>query len=281
MLSINFKRSNYDCCLYYKGEVEKQIYIILYVDDLLICCSDLDEIENVKKVLTKRFQMKNLGEAKQYLGIEIDYNCREYTMKLSQSNYIESLAEKYDVVSSKPVDIPIESNLKLEPEEHPSLDIQYRNLIGALLYVAGGIRPDVSSPVNYLSRFQNSYCQTHYKYALRVLKYLYSTRDVKLCFSRNSSEVMDAYVDADWASDSTDRKSTTGILIRVYGNPILWKSKKQAIVSRASTHAEFYALAECVQEVLPVRGILNDFDIKLLQLKYLKTTQGNCVSKEW
>lgn len=57
MLNINFKRSNYDCCLYYKGEVEKQIYIILYVDDLLICCSDLDEIEDVKILLNKRFQM--------------------------------------------------------------------------------------------------------------------------------------------------------------------------------------------------------------------------------
>lgn len=52
---------------------------------------------------------------------------------------------------------------------------------------------------------------------------------------------MDPYVDADWAADTTDRKSTAGILVRVFGNPILWKSRKQKVVSRGSTHAEYYA----------------------------------------
>lgn len=75
--------------------------------------------------------------------------------------------------------------------------------------------------------------------------------------------MLDAYVDADFASDTLDRKSTTGIVIRVFCNVIMWKSQKQKIVSRASTHAEFYALADCVEELLPIKGILDDLNLKI------------------
>ncbi|KAF2891050.1 hypothetical protein ILUMI_15123, partial [Ignelater luminosus] len=74
-------------------------------------------------------------------------------------------------------------------------------------------------------------------------------------------DIMDAYVDADWAADIIDRKSTTGVLIRVYGNAVLWKSQKQKIVSRASTHAKYYALADCVEKVIPIKGILTDLGV--------------------
>ncbi|KAK9679200.1 hypothetical protein QE152_g40211 [Popillia japonica] len=86
-----------------------------------------------------------------------------------------------------------------------------------------------------------------------------STKGLKLM----EKEVMDAYVDADWAADTVDRKSTTGILIRIFGNTILWKSQKQKIVSRASTHAEYYALANCVEEIIPIQGILEELGITL------------------
>ena len=115
-----------------------------------------------------------------------------------------------------------------------------------------------SFSVNYLSRFQKAYNSTHHKYALRVLKYLYCTRENKLTYWSNFKCHLDAFVDADWASDIIDRKSTTGIVRRVCENPILWKAQKQKIVSRTSTHAEYYALADCVEEVLPNRGLLKD-----------------------
>jgi len=76
----------------------------------------------------------------------------------------------------------MEQNLSLEPSQSASSDIKYKNLIGALLYISTGTRLDVSYSVNYLSRFQNSYNETHYKYALRILKYLYLTKDLKLTY---------------------------------------------------------------------------------------------------
>lgn len=140
---------------------------------------------------------------------------------------------------------------------------RYRNLIGALLYISSGTRPDISYSVNYLSRFQNCYNDNHFKYPLRVLKYLYLTRSLKLTFHKNEkAEILDCYVDADWAGDCVDRKSTTGYAIRLFGNVIHWKSKKQGSVTKSSTAAEYVALSEAVTEVKLIRDILINFDIK-------------------
>ncbi|CAK1597247.1 unnamed protein product [Parnassius mnemosyne] len=90
----------------------------------------------------------------------------------------------------------------------------------------------------------------HFKYALRVLKYLYLTKDLKLTYCNNSNaDILDCFVDADWAGDIIDRKSTTGFVIRLFGNIIYWKSKKQSSVTKSSTFAEYVALSEAVTEL--------------------------------
>lgn len=261
--SINLKRSAYDYCLYTGSVDNTKVYIILYVDDLLITGENKKSINKVKQMLSDRFRMKDLGCVKQYLGIDIDYNREEKKMILSQEHYIVSLAEKYNIKDSKGFSTPMEINLKLEPAEKINDRLKYRNLIGALLYVANGTRPDVAYSVNYMSRFQKSHDDTHYKYALRILKYLYHTRKLKMNYGTVYNEILNAYVDADWAADIQDRKSTSGIVISVFGNVVMWRSQKQKIVSRASTHAEYYALADCVEEVLPIKGVLGDLDVDI------------------
>jgi len=85
-------------------------------------------------------------------------------MKLSQTKYIESLANKYKIQNSK-IYTPMETNLKIEKAEECVSDIKYRNLIDAVLYISSSTRPDVSHSVNYLSKYQNCYNETHFKYA--------------------------------------------------------------------------------------------------------------------
>jgi len=171
--------------------------------------------------------MKDLGKVEMYLGIRINYDEKVGKMTLDQNNYIESLATKYDIESAKLYQTPMEQNLSIEPAQSVPEYIKYRNLIGALLYISTSTRLDISYSVNYLSRFQNTYDETHYKYAMRILKYLYLTKDLKLTYKRNvNAEILDCFVDADWAGDKTDRKSTTGYVIRLFGNVIYWKSRK-------------------------------------------------------
>ena len=206
--------------------------------------------------------MKDLGEVKSYLGIDINYDYKKNHMSLSQENYINSLAEKYQIKDSTLYTTPMEVNLKLEPAQELRKDIKYRNLIGALLYISSGTRPDITFCVNYLSRFQNCYDGTHYKYCLRILKYLYLTKNLKLNYHRNeNAKVLDCYVDSDWAGDNIDRKSTTGYVIRMFGNVVFWKSRKQSCVTKASTYAEYVALSDAVSEVKFLKNVTKIFDL--------------------
>ena len=118
--------------------------------------------------------------------------------------------------------------------------------------------------MNYLSRFQNSYDENHYKYALRVLKYLFLTKDFMLTYKKNlNTEILDCFVDADCAGDKTDRKSTTGSVLRFFDNVIYWKSKKQGSLTKSSTAAEYIGLSESVSEIKVILNLLKDFTLNI------------------
>ena len=264
LTKIGFIKSNVDLCLYIYGEGENIIYLLIYVDDLLICGRNQKNIHKIKKLLSDKFKMKDLGKIKEYLGINVDYNYKDCKMTLSQEKHIDSLADKYQIKDSRLYSTPIETSLKIEKSDKCEPNLKYRNLIGALLYISSGTRPDISYSVNYLSRFQNCYTETHWKYALRILKYLYLTKELSLQYKRNKNcEIIDGYVDADWAGDNVDRKSTSGYVIRVFGNLIDWKSRKQKCITKASTYAEYVALSEIVSELKYLRELLKTFDLAI------------------
>jgi len=100
------------------------------------------------------------------INIKHDRNKNEIT--LDQREYIESLARKCDIIDSKGHHTPMEQHLKLEPASSEKNNKQFRNLIGALLYINTETRPDISYSVNYLSRFKNCCDDTHFKYAQRI-----------------------------------------------------------------------------------------------------------------
>lgn len=166
------------------------IYLIMFVDDLLICGKNKNKLNKIKNRLSEKFSMKDLGIVKTYLGINIDYDHKKCKMTLDKKNYIESLAKKYKVTELKLYYTPMQQNLSLQPVQSASTYLNYRNLIGALLFVSTSTRLDVSYSVNYLNRFQNYYAESHYKYALRILKYSYLTRDLKLSYKNISMQIL-------------------------------------------------------------------------------------------
>jgi len=179
---LGFKKSASDYCLYILGDKDEVICLIIFVDDLLICGKNKGKLKNIKDKLSDKFQMKDLDEVRIYLGINIKHDRNKNEITLDQREYIESLARKYDIIDSKGHHIPMEQNLKLEPAPSDKNNKQFRNLIGALLHISTGTRPDISYIVNYLRRFQNCCDDTHFKYAQRILKYLYITKDIKLTY---------------------------------------------------------------------------------------------------
>ena len=96
------------------------------------------------------------------------------------------------------------------------------------------------------------------------MKYLYLTKELSLQYKRNENcNLIDSYVDADWAGDNIDRKSTSGYVIRLFGNVIDWKSRKQKSVTKASTYAEYVALSEVVSELKYIKELLKMFGVEI------------------
>ena len=107
MLSRGFKRSNYDSCVYLKTVNGSVIYLLLYVDDMLIAAKDKSEIAKLKAQLSKEFEMKDLGAAKKILGMEIIRDRKAGKLYLSQKGYIEKVLHRFNMHNAKPVSTPL------------------------------------------------------------------------------------------------------------------------------------------------------------------------------
>ncbi|XP_072400555.1 uncharacterized protein [Diabrotica undecimpunctata] len=153
-------------------------------------------------------------------------------------------------------DIPMQPKLNLSICKDKNLvgnvKLPYRELIGCLMYLMLGSRPDLSFCMSYFSQFQNNYTEEHWKNLKNVLRYLKSTENYVISFvkGRNKEIEIVSYVDADFANNQTDRKSISGYVIKFNKNVICWKTKKQNVVSLSSAEAEYMALSSCVAESL-------------------------------
>lgn len=256
LMSLGFHKLLTDTCVY-KSET---IIIVLYVDDILIFCDNICNINMIKDSLTKSFKMKDLGEVKQFLGLDIVRN--EGLMKISQKSYIEKLLFAYGMQNSKCVDTPMVSTTKWVRDQGSLTKEPYKALLGSLQYLALLSRPDICFAINLLSQFQSDPREAHWNGLKRVLRYLKGTSSLGLTYRRSHHvEPLTGFADADFANGLDDRRSTSGCLFKVYGNTVSWGSKKQPIVVLSSTEAELVALCWTTKEGLWLSNLLQEIGI--------------------
>ena len=133
LTKLNFVRSKHDYCLYVNSTGNDTIYILVFVDDILICCKIFEKITDIKSKLMKKFIMKDMGKLKLYIEIEIEHDQEKGIMTLCQQKYIESLAVKYNLENAKTYNTSMEISLKLEQATEIDQKVKYRNLIGELI----------------------------------------------------------------------------------------------------------------------------------------------------
>lgn len=289
LLQEGFVAGESDKCLFTKFKDKILIYVLIYVDDLLLISNDINKMSLVKESLSKAFDMKDMGEIKHFLGINIHRDIENQTLTLSQCNFIERLLIKFNMNNCKGKSTPIEINLKLKFGVGTPLEAKpYRELIGCLIYLAVTTRADISFAVSYLSRFQSQPTEEAWSHLKRILRYLKKTSDLKLLYSTVSTKILEAYSDSDWASDINTRKSTSGLVIKVFGNLVQWGSRKQNSVSLSSCEAEYVALSSTITGVLWVRKVLFDLGFELVspveifednQSVILVASQDKCENK--
>uniref|UniRef100_A0A2N9I2A6 Reverse transcriptase Ty1/copia-type domain-containing protein n=1 Tax=Fagus sylvatica TaxID=28930 RepID=A0A2N9I2A6_FAGSY len=252
-----FTPSSYDSALFIRHTSTGITLILLYVDDMIITDDDTAGIRDLQKFLSQQFEMKDLGTLSYFLGLEVTSSSDGYY--LSQAKYAFDLLSKAGLTDSKTVSTPLELNVKLNTTDGEPLSdaTLYRQLVGSLIYLTV-TRPDLAYAVHLVSQFMSAPRSTHYAAVLRILRYIKGTLFHGLHFSAQSSLELRAYADADWAGDPTDRRSTTGYCFLLGSSLISWRSKKQSVVARSSTEAEYRALADATSELLWLRWLLAD-----------------------
>lgn len=271
LLANEFHQSVADPCIYYYSTGSKRIFLAVYVDDLLIVCATETQRDFVKKLLMAKFNMKDLGEAHYILGIQLERE-NDGSITLSQSTYLCNALEQFGMSDCKPLSTPTCGGdiavAKLAQKDEfmadPSL---YRQAVGKLNYAAVSTRPDLAFAVSLASRFMASPTNQHWQLIKRIFRYIKATINYGLKIGLNSSfkAPLVGFSDADWAGDTSDRKSTTGYIFYLFGSVVSWNSKKQPTVALSSTEAEYMALAEVTKEAIWIRKFLDS-------LGYTQTT---------
>lgn len=154
----------------------------------------------------------------------------------------------------------------IEKEDERMKFRPYRSLVGSLLYISNGTRPDIAYSVGQLSRHLERPSEEHWKAAIRVLRYLKSTSDMGINYTGSDKCLcVCAYSDADWANNKESRRSVSGIMVMINGAPVIFKSKIQQSVALSTAEAEYIVLSLCMQEVLWLKSLLCELKAKITQ----------------
>lgn len=151
MKNEGFNRSENDYCLYSKYFKNDQLYVLLYVDDLLILGTNLETVNRLKSTLHTNFCMKDLGVISQYLGIDVKLNLNQGYIQLSQERYLNEVLQKYGMQDCKAISTPIDMNNDFKNFKNCNADPKFQNIcrkiVGSLMYAVQGTRPDLCESV--------------------------------------------------------------------------------------------------------------------------------------
>jgi hypothetical protein len=258
ILSMEFVHCQSDHTCFIRRRYDSRCIILLvYVDDIILTGDDTPGIAHVKQSLGKVFDVKDLGALKYFLGIEVAHS--RHRISLSQRKYTLDLLQDTGMLGCQPASTPMDPNLKLSIESgellsNPSM---YQRLVSRLIYLTN-TRPDLTFAVSVVSQFMHAPRTSHLDAVHHILRYLKTSPGLGLFYSVGPQSGLSCFTDADYAGFQTDRRSTTK-LSTFYGNHLIsWKSKKQTVVSRSSTEAEYRAMAQGTCEILWLRSICNE-----------------------
>ncbi|GJV45416.1 putative RNA-directed DNA polymerase [Tanacetum coccineum] len=251
LFDLGFKGSKMDPSLFICSRGDTLLYILVYVDAIIVTGNNKGTIDNIICQLGSIFALKDLGPLNYFLGIEIVPHVSG--ILLSQKKYILELLQSVGLSNCNPVSslMVTSSSLSLDNSTAFSNSVKYQQVVGSLQYVTLS-RPDIAFAVNKVCQYMHALTENHWSAVKRILRYLHGNPDTSL----------EVFSDADWAGDSDDRRSTRGFAIYLGSNLISWTARKQRTVSRSFTEAEYKALADTVAELTWLQALLNELGIR-------------------
>ncbi|XP_072066650.1 uncharacterized protein [Arachis hypogaea] len=209
LLSIGYCQSRSDYSLFTKSTKSGFTVILVYVDDLIVSGDDMAEISFIKQHLHLLFKIKDIGELKFFLALEVIRSKRG--IMVNQKKYCLDLLKDYNLLNAKLVATPMDYTIKLTKNSENPLqsNTEYRKLIGKLIYLTN-TRTEIGYAVGRLSQYLDCPTNIHFEAALRVLKYLRGTPTKGLMFAADTDLTPTGFSDSDWRTCSDTRRSTSG-----------------------------------------------------------------------
>ena len=260
LVSYGFIRGKDDQTLFIKKEDDELIVAQVYVDDIIFGSTKDELAHSFSKLIQGEFEMSMIGELTNFLGLQIRQ--QDSGIFLSQSKYARNLVKKFSLESASSVRTPMNPNVKVIVDLlGKSVDSSlYRSMIGSLLYLTAN-RPDISYSVGVCARYQANPKKSHMIALKRIIKYVKTTSNLGVWYSKDTNNVLVGYSDADWAGNADDRKSTSGGCFYVGNNLVSWMSKKQNSISLSTTEVEYIVVGSCCTQPLWMQKLLHDYII--------------------
>ena len=255
MGQLGFCKLMADECVYRRVDV----CLPIYVDDILLMGKKEGVLQAAIVELAAHLDIKVLRKMRSFLGVLFLRD--EMGAWLSQSHYILQVARRFGMEKCRTVTVSMCTSTIRDVSEGSGLFVErkiYQELLVCLLFIATRTRLDISASVSILCGHASKPQQIHWIALKRVLRYLMGTLDYVLRFSKVVDAELKVYCDADWASDHSDRKSTTGVLLQLGHNIVAWKTQKQHAVALSTTEAEFMSLSEGTKMTLWLRKLLEE-----------------------
>jgi hypothetical protein len=212
------------------------IYMLLYVDDIILTASSTELLRCTISALQQEFTMKDLRPLHHFLGITIER--RPDGLFHHQRTYRLDILKHAVMADSKPCTTPVELQAMLAGDSGPPVEdvSQFQSIAGALQYLTF-TRPDITYAVQQICLHMHDPREPHLTVMKRILHYLQQTSDYALLLHRLSSSDLVIYMDADWVSCPDTHRSTSGYAVFLGDNLVSWSAKWQTIVFRSSTEA--------------------------------------------
>jgi hypothetical protein len=272
---LGFERMQCDNSVYIYRKEGLKLVIPVHTDDLLIAGKSLAHIESFLQELSAHLKVRHLGPAKSFLGIAIDYDKMKRTLSLSQSHYLQTIFDEFvtPILGWQPdemnaCDVPvitkglsIKDCPKTDEEKETMKRFPYREIIGKLMYLMLGTRPDIAYALGLLCRFSSNPGLKHWGALKHLLRYLIGTKDYGLVFTPNASpHRFTTFCDSDFSMDKDTSRSTGGFAVMVGNTAVAWASKLQPRVTKSSVEAEYTNASRTGSEVVWTRYFYEEID---------------------
>jgi hypothetical protein len=191
------------------------------------------------------------------------------TITITHRKMVRNILERFGMQDSKRSPTPLQPNQKVfSLKEDPSQEVasvkehkRFMQAVGCIQYVAAVSRPDLSFAANVLARHMAGSAKGHWAAVQHVLRYLQGTIDLGLKFDgSNEGETLEAFTDADFAN-AASLKSISGLVVRLFGNCMSWRAKRQSIVAGDTTEAELVAMSSAANEVMWTKQFCTDLGL--------------------